>query len=66
MSDVDDDDDGMGDNYETRFGLNPNDPDDAALDTDGDGASNVEEFERYRNPRVNEHTVIQGIFSVVF
>ncbi len=64
--DTDDDNDGMGDNFERRFGLNPNDPDDAALDTDGDGASNLEEFERHRNPRVNEHTVIQGIHPLMF
>jgi hypothetical protein len=63
---VDTDGDGMGDNYEARFGLNANDPSDATLDSDSDGASNLEEFERHRNPRVNEHTVIQGIHPILF
>jgi hypothetical protein len=63
---VDTDGDGMGDNYEARFGLNVSDPNDAALDIDSDGASNLEEFERHRNPRVNEHIVIQGIHSILF
>jgi len=62
---LDTDGDGMGNDYEGRFGLNPNDPSDATLDTDGDRASNVEEFERHRNPRVNEHTVIQSILPLL-
>jgi hypothetical protein len=56
----------MGDNFERRFGLKPNDPSDAPLDNDGDGASNVEEFERHRNPLVNEHAVIQIINKILF
>ncbi len=63
---VDTDGDGMGDNYEARFEFNPNDPNDAALDADGDGASNLEEFERHRNPLVNEHAVIQGVHPLMF
>lgn len=37
---ADADNDGMSDSYETTYGLNPNDPSDAALDSDGDGLSN--------------------------
>ena len=41
---VDTDNDGMPDAWEVRFDLNPNDPSDSALDQDGDGISNLEEF----------------------
>lgn len=41
---VDSDSDGMPDAWEIQFGLDPNDPADAAMDADGDGVSNLEEF----------------------
>jgi pectate lyase len=41
---VDSDGDGMADDYERERGLNPNDPSDGALDSDGDGYTNLEEF----------------------
>ena len=41
---VDTDSDGMPDAWEIRFDLDPNDPLDAALDQDGDGITNLEEF----------------------
>jgi hypothetical protein len=37
------DGDGLGDDYETAYGLNPNDPADAGLDMDGDGFNNRDE-----------------------
>ena len=40
----DSDSDGIPDNVEIAAGLNPNDPSDAALDLDGDGISNLDEF----------------------
>ena len=39
----DTDNDGMADSFEIANGFNPNDPDDASLDADGDGLSNLEE-----------------------
>lgn len=42
---VDSDGDGMHDSWETASALDPNDPADAALDRDGDGASNREEYD---------------------
>ncbi len=44
-ADLDDDNDGMPDDWEIQFGFNPFDPSDAAEDADGDGVSNVEEFQ---------------------
>ncbi len=48
--DFDGDGDGIPDNSETTYGLNPNDPNDAALDKDGDGVSNLEEHQAGSNP----------------
>lgn len=41
---ADSDFDGIPDSVETAAGLNPNDPSDAVLDSDGDGQSNLSEF----------------------
>ncbi|MBR9676950.1 hypothetical protein GOV04_02320 [Candidatus Woesearchaeota archaeon] len=43
-SERDSDGDGMSDNYELANGLDPENPDDAELDTDGDGLTNLEEY----------------------
>jgi subtilisin-like proprotein convertase family protein len=40
----DSDNDGMPDAWETRYGLNPNDPSDAISDQDNDGVSAIDEF----------------------
>lgn len=44
------DNDGMPDAWERTYGLNPNDPADAALDADGDGVSNRQEYRNGTNP----------------
>lgn len=48
--DLDDDNDGMPDEYETLNSLDPLDPNDAALDTDGDGLSHFEEYNLGTDP----------------
>ncbi len=48
---LDSDGDGMPDEWERRHGLNPNDPGDAAQDTDGDGYTNLEEYLNGTDPR---------------
>lgn len=40
----DSDKDGMPDEWETRYNLNPNDPSDAILDCNGDGYTNIEKY----------------------
>lgn len=50
---VDTDGDGMPDEWEIKYGLNPNDPSDGALDSDGDGYTNVEEYLNGTNPLEN-------------
>ncbi|MBI4143844.1 thrombospondin type 3 repeat-containing protein, partial [Candidatus Woesearchaeota archaeon] len=46
----DTDNDGMPDEWEINFGLNPNNPNDATTDTDGDGLANIIEYKKGTNP----------------
>ena len=48
--DDDDDADGMSDEWELNHRLDPLDPSDALLDSDGDGVNNLNEFELDTNP----------------
>jgi hypothetical protein len=47
---IDTDGDGMPDDWETSNGFNPNDPADAAQDADGDGLTNVAEYQNDSDP----------------
>ncbi|MDH5692026.1 MAG: LamG domain-containing protein, partial [Gammaproteobacteria bacterium] len=49
-ADPDDDNDLMPDVWEIQYGMNPFDPTDAALDYDGDGFTNLEEYLAGTNP----------------
>ena len=46
----DSDMDGMPDGWEAQYGLDPTDPSDAEKDLDGDGITNIEEYERGTDP----------------
>ena len=48
---LDADADGLPDEWEKKFGLNPNDAADAAADSDGDEFTNLEEYEAKTNPK---------------
>ena len=50
IADADDDNDGQPDSYETTYGLDPLDASDASSDLDGDGLTNVEEYNYQTNP----------------
>jgi len=51
---ADSDADGMPDEWEKKYGLNPNDPSDASKDADGDGYTNIEEYINGTDPRTAE------------
>lgn len=48
---MDSDNDGMPDEWEQQFGLNPNDPSDANGDINGDGYTNIEKYINGIDPR---------------
>ena len=61
----DTDGDGLPNSYETANGLNPNNPTDASIDSDGDGKSNFQEFLAGTNLQVDEAAIISMISGVL-
>lgn len=63
---ADSDGDGLPDDWERRYGLNPQDPADAALDSDEDGFTNLQEFKDETDPLdAKSHKDLVSLLRVV-
>lgn len=70
---ADTDEDGLPNDWESKFGLNPNDPSDADKDSDGDGFTNAEEFaaktlpnDKSSHPDYLDYLAVQGGLKQIF
>uniref|UniRef100_UPI0030F4410E choice-of-anchor U domain-containing protein n=1 Tax=Paraglaciecola sp. TaxID=1920173 RepID=UPI0030F4410E len=54
-ADLDDDNDGMSDEFESLYGFNAFDPADALLDSDKDGVTNGDEAQVNKNPLIDDY-----------
>ncbi|MCP3867798.1 MAG: hypothetical protein GY703_06830 [Gammaproteobacteria bacterium] len=57
------DDDGMSNDWESRFNLNPWDGSDAGNDPDRDGKTNKEEHDLGRNPKISEPAMVLTVIN---
>ena len=70
---IDSDHDGLPNDWELKYGFNPNDAKDASADTDGDGFTNLEEYEAKTDPKdpkshsdYLDFVTVQGTFKQTF
>ncbi len=69
FADNDDDADGMPDEWELQFGLDPLNPADAAQDADGDGITNLQEFLNGTSPLHSNNPVqipVLPVWAAIF
>ncbi|MBP9902091.1 MAG: SUMF1/EgtB/PvdO family nonheme iron enzyme [Verrucomicrobia bacterium] len=62
---ADTDSDGMPDEWERHFGLDPSNPTDGSQDADGDGYTNLEEFLNSTDPRVSERRALEFDYDAI-
>lgn len=70
---IDTDKDGMPDAWEIKYGLNPNDSSDAALDCNGDGYTNIEKYINGIDPTIkvdwknldNNHDTLEKLKALI-
>jgi len=60
---VDSDGDGMPDDWEIKWGLNPHDPSDAAKDLNGNGLSNLLEYQSALDPNDTTRPTIRSVVA---
>ena len=61
VADLDDDNDGLPDDWEFSHGLNPTGPSDAMLDADGDGSTNLAEYQAGTDPQNLRSTRVETL-----
>jgi len=64
VTDTDDDNDGMADDWEIKYGFDPLNEQDASLDADNDGLTNLQEYQLNFNPIDSKESNVRTLSSL--